>query len=143
MLLPIFLLPLIAAVVMTALGYVWFGPIFGRFYGSAMGVTPEMMASGKKSMIPKMILDFVMSFIMFLGFLMILNIAQAGTYSSAILFGSLFWVFIIMPNKASSIIWGNRGTKDSWVLFGISAGYSLVSFVLTAILFIALVPVFI
>ena len=141
--LPIFLLPLIAAVVMTALGYLWFGPIFGRFYNSAMGVSPEMAGSSKKSMMPKMVLDFVMSFIMFLGFLMILNIAQAGTYSSAILFGALFWVFIIMPNKASSAIWSNKTTKDSWVLFGITASYSLVSFVVSALLFIALVPIFV
>lgn len=139
----IFVLPLIAAIVVTILGVVWFGPLFGKSYMRVNGLSPEMALANKKSMMPKMLLDFVMSFVMFFGFLMILNIAQAGTYSAALIFGSLFWVFMIMPNKASSVIWSNKNTKDSWVLFGITASYSLVSFVVSALLFIALVPVFI
>ena len=136
-------MPLVAALVASVLGFVWFGPLFGKHYMRVMGITPEMAESGKKSMMPKMLLDFVMSFIMFFGLLMILNIAQAGTYSAAFIFTLLFWAFIMLPTKASGVIWSNKNTKDSWVMFGLTAGYSLVSYLVSALLFIALIPLFI
>lgn len=146
MMLGLFLLPLIGAVVVTVLGAVWFGPIFGKQYRMIMGVTPEMMAmdpmGNKKSMIINMIIELVMNFIMFFGFFIIMDMASAGTYSAALIFGLLFWLFIIMPNKVSGIIWGGKSRKNSWALFGIGASYSLISFLLVAALFVALVPLF-
>ncbi len=139
----IFILPLIAAVVATILGMIWFGPLFGNHYMRVMGINPEMALANKKSMMPKMLLDFVLSFVMFLGLLMILNIAQAGSYGAALIFTLLFWGFIMLPTKASSVIWSNKTTKDAWVLFGLTAGYSLITFVVSAVLFIALVPLFV
>lgn len=146
MMLGFFLLPLIGAMVVTVLGAVWYGPIFGKQYQMIMGVTPEMMAvdpmANKKNMRINMVIELVMNFIMFFGFFIIMDMASAGTYSAALIFGSLFWLFIIMPNKASGAIWSGKGRKNTWTLFGIGAGYSLVSFLLVAVLFIALVPLF-
>ncbi|OGI76541.1 hypothetical protein A3C57_00475 [Candidatus Nomurabacteria bacterium RIFCSPHIGHO2_02_FULL_33_12] len=148
MMIGILLLPLAAAVLVTILGYVWYGPIFGKHFMRSMGIntSPEMMEANKqankKDMIIRVVLDFVSSFIMFFGFLTIMNLAFASTYSAALIFGIIFWFFIIMPNKASGAIWSGRARRDSWTLFGINAGYSLVSFALVAPLFILLLRFF-
>jgi len=139
----IFLLPLVGAVIVTVIGTLWYGPIFGKAYMRAMGVNPEMAPANKKGMIGKVVLDFVMTFILLFGFLNVMNFAYAGTYSAAFIFALLFWFFIVMPMKASSAIWSGRDNKSSWTLFGLGAGYSLVSFAIAGPLFIWLIGFFV
>ncbi len=142
--LAIFILPLIGAVLVTVFGALWYGPLFGKAYMNAMGVTPPAdMQSAKKGMMVGMILEFLMNFIMFFGFLTLMNLAFAGTYSAALVFALLFWFFVIMPQKGSNAIWTGKSTKSNWVLFGLGAGYSLISFVIVAPLFIWLIKFFI
>jgi len=141
--LAIFILPLVGAILVTALGAFWYGSLFGKTYRSAMGITmPVDMAAAKKDMIIRTVLDFVSSFVMFFGFLTILNLSYAGTYKAALVIGALFWFFFVMTQKASGAIWSGRSKRESWVLFGLNAGYSLVSFLLVGPLFIFLIGFF-
>jgi glycerol uptake facilitator-like aquaporin len=142
--LAIFILPLVGAILVTVLGAIWYGPLFGKQYMSAMGMTmPVDMAAAKKDMMIRMAIDFVMSFVMFFGFLTILNLSYAGTYKAALVIGALFWFFFVMTQKASGAIWSGRDRKNSWMLFGLNAGYSLVSFLLVGPLFIFLIRFFV
>lgn len=142
--LAIFVLPLIGAAVVTVLGSIWYGPLFSKAYMQAMGITgPVNMDSARKDMMIRMVIDFLMTFVMLFGFLTLMNLAFAGTYTAALVFASLFWVFIVMPQKASNAIWSGRGKRDSWVLFFLGAGYSLLSFLIVAPLFIWLIKFFI
>lgn len=142
--LAIFVLPLIGAVLMVVLSSIWYGPLFSKAYMSAMGINPALVGeSNKKGMIVNTLLEFLMSYIMLFGFLTLMNIAYAGTFSAAVTFGALFWFFIVMPQKASGAIWSGRDSKSSWTLFGLGAGISLISFVLIAPVFIWLIKFFI
>jgi hypothetical protein len=107
----------------------------------AMGVDPMTVPTEdmKKSMMISVALELIMSFILFFGFFTLLGIAGAVTYISSVIFASIFWFFMVMPLKASSAIWANRGTKSNWTLFGLSSGISLISFAVVAPLFIWLV----
>lgn len=137
----IFLLPFAAAIVATIVGMVWYGPLFGKFYMQVMGVSPELAEinkqNNKKDMMKRVGIDFVMSFILFLGFLTLMSYF-VGTALVAVKFAVVFWLFIIMPNKATSAIWSNKSNKDSWMLFGLTAGYSLVIFLIVAPMFVGL-----
>jgi len=142
--LAIFILPLIGAVVMTIIGSIWYGPLFGKVYMRVISATtPVDMQAAKKDMIIRMVIDFLMSFVMLFGFLTLMNLAYAGTYSAALIFGALFWFFVVMPQKASSAIWSGKNRSNSWALFGLTGGYSLLSFVIVAPLFIWLIKFFI
>ncbi len=146
MMLGIFILPFVGAIVATALGALWYGPLFGKQFMRAMGINPEVVAmnpqAAKKDMMIRMGLEFVTTFIMFFGFLTLMNLAYAGTYSAALIFALLFWFFILMPNKATGALWSGRNARDSWALFGMGVGYSLVSFAIIAPLFILLLSFF-
>ncbi len=140
--LAIFILPLIGAAVMTVIGFIWYGPLFGKAYMSASGITPESMGTSKKSVIVPTVIEFIMSFIMLFGFLTILNLAFAGTYSSSLAVAALFWFFFMMTQKASSVLWTPMTTKSKWTMFLLSAGYSLVSLLIVAPLFLWLIQFF-
>ncbi len=142
--LAIFVLPLIGAVLMTVIGSIWYGPLFGKAYMRAQGIDPMMVTPDqKKGMFGLIALEFVMSFIMLFGFLTLMNLAFAGTYTAAVVFASLYWFFVVMPQKASAAIWSGKGRNASWSLFGIGASQSLVSFVIIAPVFIWLIRFFI
>lgn len=142
--LAIFILPLVGAVLMTVIGFVWYGPLFGKSYMAASGMAAQSMDGGnKKSVMTATIIEFVMSFIMLFGFLTMMNLAYAGTYTAALVFAALFWFFFMMTQKASSVLWTNLSTKSKWTLFGLGAGYSLVSLVIVAPVFLWLIQFFV
>lgn len=142
--LAIFILPLVGSLIVTILGALWYGPLFGKAYNTAMGITaPVDIKTAKKDMIIRMAIDFVASFVMLFGFLTVLNLTYAGTYKAALVIAVLFWFFFVMTQKASGAIWSGRDRKSSWVLFGLNAGYSLVSFVVVGPLFIFLIGLFV
>ncbi len=141
--LAIFVLPLIGAALVTVLGSIWYGPLFSKSYMRAMGiVAPVNMDTARKDMMIRMVIDFLMTFVMLFGFLTLMNLAFAGTYSAALVFAALFWFFIVMPQKASTAIWSGRGKGDSWTIFWLGAGYSIISFLIVAPLFIWLIKFF-
>ncbi len=139
--LAIFLIPFIGAVLATGLESIWYGPLFSKTYMRAMGVDPMLAGtdSMKKSMMVSVILQLLMSFVLFFGFFTLLGIAGAVTPISAIIFSAIFWFFMVMPLKASSVIWTDKSSRSKWVLFGLGAGISLIAFIAVAPLFIWLV----
>src|SRR3989338_3101979 len=82
-----------AAVVNMAIGFLWYGPAFGKTWVKLMGFTPEKLEEmKKKGMTMSLIMMFIASLVMayvLAYFLAALNIADA--YGAVIL---AFWVWL-------------------------------------------------
>lgn len=132
----IFILPLVGAAIMTVLGFIWYGPLFGKPYMAAMGMNPENTNPDRKSIIVTTAIEFVMSYVLLFGFLILMNLTQSATYPAALTTAALFWLFFMVPQKASSVLWTPMDNRRKWIIFGLNASYSLVSIVIVAILFL-------
>lgn len=119
---------LVAAIVQMVLGFLWYGPLFGKPWMRMMGITQEQIQKAKgKSMAGSY-------FIMLIGsLLMSWILAHAVVFASAYLFfygasagiaiGFLNWLGFIAPVQVGSVLWEGK----SWKLWFLNTTYYLVS----------------
>ncbi|MBI3331672.1 DUF1761 domain-containing protein [Candidatus Peregrinibacteria bacterium] len=124
----------IAAVLNMVVGFLWFGPLFGKHWIKMMGFTSaDMEKAKKKGMAPTYVMAFVASLIMafvlahslifasdYLGVTGPMAGAQAGFWN---------WLGFIAPVTAGSVFWEEK----SWKLWALTNGHYLVSLVLMGV----------
>ena len=113
-----------SAVAMMVLGFLWYGPLFGKMWMKEMGLTKtDMEAAKKKGMVKQYVLMAVSALVMSYVFDHVL-IAFSSTNVLTALQGA-FWVWLgfIATLLLGSVLWENK----SWKLYGLNAGYYLVS----------------
>lgn len=125
---------LVAAIVTMVLGYIWFGPLFGKLWMRLNGFTMETMSAQKGKMAQ-------MYIIMFIGALVTAYVLAgvhifASTYlniggiDSGILAGFMSWLGFTAPVTVNYTL----TTQKSWKLWAVNSGYYLVSFVVMGII---------
>jgi len=134
----LFLLALIAAVLNLILGYVWHGPLFGRKWALASGMPGDKMTmddSMKKGMYVRMAINVVAGYVMaFVTFLFLFNF-NAMSFGSVLMIIGVIFVGFTLPHLVVTNLWNGRPAKDSLKLFGISAGYQVINFLIWALVF--------
>lgn len=134
----LFLLALIAAILNLILGYVWHGPLFGRKWAMALGMSQENMvmdAAMKKGMYIRMVINVVAGYVMaFVTFLFLFNF-NAMSFGSVLMIIGVIFVGFTLPHLVVTNLWNGRPTKDALKLFGISAGYQVINFLIWALIF--------
>ncbi len=134
----LFLLALIAAILNLILGYVWHGPLFGRTWAMALGMSQENMvmdAAMKKGMYIRMAINVVAGYVMaFVTFLFLFNF-NAMSFGSVLMIIGVIFVGFTLPHLVVTNLWNGRSTKDALKLFGISAGYQIINFIIWALVF--------
>ncbi len=138
----LFLLALIAAATNFILGFIWHGPLFGKTWAHALGMSQnnEMMsADAKRGMYIRMAINLVAGYVMaFVAYLFLFNF-RAGSFGDAFMILGVIFVGFILPQLTVTNLWNGRPAKDALKLFGISIGYQLVNFIIWALLFVWLV----
>ena len=116
---------LVSAVASMIVGSVWYGPLFGKKYISAMGMdkkSSEEQAMMKKGMMWNYVGQFVASLVMFY----VLAWLMGGLNQMSVTGGltTAFWVWFgfVVPLKFGDAIWGGK-----MILFWIGIGGSLVT----------------
>lgn len=124
----------IAAIIAIVLGFLWYGPFFGKQWIKLMGFSKEDIEKGKKQ-------DMMKSYaLMSLGSLVMAYVLAhttefAMTYTKTygltggIMSGVWTWVGFVAPVKMGDQLWGGK----PWKLFLIEAGYYLVSLALMGV----------
>ncbi len=119
---------LAAAVASIVLGFVWYGPLFGKPWMKLVGFTKDSMdAAKKKGMIKNYVLMSLGSLVM--AYVLAHSLVFASTYtktvgvSAGLLVGFWSWLGFVAPVKMGDQLWGGR----PWMLFVIEGGYYLVS----------------
>ncbi len=126
---------LASAVASMILGFIWFGPLFGKKWIALMGFSEaQEMEERKKSMVKTNILLFVGALVM--SFILAHALIFASTYmnvsgvSAGFAAGFWNWLGFIAPVTLSTVLF----EKKSWKLYFINNAYWLISLVVMGII---------
>lgn len=109
---------LACGVVAVVIGFVWFGPLFGKQWMKLAGVdkaTPEEMAEGMKKMPLHSFIQFVGALLM--GFVLSHHMAFAASYLGtsgyelALMSGFFVWLGFVAPVSVGMVLWEGRAWK--------------------------------
>lgn len=131
----------VAVVANFLLGFVWYTPLFGKAWAKEMGfdmTKPPPKGAMMKGMILMVIGNFLMAYV-FAHNIAVWNPVTWGQPASemspmATAFSAAFftWLGFFVPQDLSRVGWEMK----SWKLFGINAGYHLVSLFVVAVILI-------
>lgn len=126
-----YLAVILAAIISMVLGFLWYGPLFGKKWIALMGWSPEAMAVAKakgmtKSYVLMTISSLVMAYVLY--YVVAYSGAFVNTSGVSVGLSSGFWIWLgfIAPVTMGSVLWEGR----SWALWVLNAGYYLVSLLL-------------
>lgn len=119
---------IIAAVVNMVVGFLWFGPVFGKMWIAMMGWTPQQMEEAKKKGMTK---SYAIAFFgsLLMAYVLAHSLIFAGTYtqtsgiSAGLMVGVWNWLGFVVPVLFAMVLWEGK----SWKLWSLNAGYYLVS----------------
>lgn len=121
-----------AAVVAIGLGFLWFGPLFGRQWMASLGISPEKMEAMKAEAMAKgmnktyallALSTLVMSYVLAHALIFASSYLNTSGYSAGLQAGFWNWLGFVMPITLGSVLWDNK----SWTYFAITSGYYLVA----------------
>ncbi|OGG50557.1 hypothetical protein A2763_04305 [Candidatus Kaiserbacteria bacterium RIFCSPHIGHO2_01_FULL_54_36] len=123
-----YLAVLACAIASMAIGFLWYGPLFGKTWSTLMGwgeMTPEKMAELQKKARPAYAVSFVGALAM--AFVLSHSLVFASTYlntsgiSAGLQTGFWTWLGFVAPVTIGSVLWDGK----PWKLWFINAGYYL------------------
>ena len=119
---------IVSAIAMFALGWLWYGPLFGKKWMSLSNITPDMVEKAKqKSMMGSMVLMFVGSLVMAftLKHNLVFGSAYLNMYGVSAGMQAAFWNWLgfIAPVTMGKVLWEGK----SWSLWILDNAYYLVS----------------
>lgn len=118
-----FIAVLASTVAMMVLGFLWYGPIFGKLWMREVGMTKaDAEAAKKKGMTKSYVLMAVSAFVMSYVFSVVL--AQFNTTDVGMALQGAFWTWLgfIATVMLGKVLWENK----SWTLYALDSGYYLV-----------------
>ncbi len=117
------------AVAGLALGFVWYGPLFGKKW-MELSKMNEMSEEDKAKMRNGVMKLYVTQFILtaFEAFVLAHFLAGFGAVTGIL--GSLWiWAGFVLPTVATLSMWSSDMGKTAWTRFGITLGYQALLFV--------------
>jgi hypothetical protein len=116
------------------LGFVWYGPLFGKKWMQVIGAR-EMDAVKRKEMQKKAMPLYAISLVLALFQAYVLAHYIAGWTEASGVENSLWiWAAFLVPAIAGASMWNNESGKIAWTRFLLQAGYYLVLFIIFGII---------
>lgn len=115
-----------AGVIAMALGFVWYGPLFGKKWMEVIGVSETDEAHKKemqKEMMPTMVLQFLL---VMLQAYVLAHFIKIWSGASGIETAIWVWLGFVVPTLASSVMWTAEKTSSKLTRFMLQTGYHLV-----------------
>lgn len=119
-----YLAVIVAAVLQIVLGFLWYGPIFGKQWMGYMKMTPSQ--ASQQGMTTMYVWSAVMSLITAYVLSLFVDYMGAKAAGAGIATGFWAWLGFVVPVTAASVLYEKRPT-GLWIL---NAGYQLVSLAL-------------
>ena len=135
-----YLAVLVCGIVAMGLGWLWYGPLFGKQWMAIMGWTPEKMAAMQSD--PKMKATMMRSYgLMFVGALVMAWVLSratvfTGSYmqlsgvAAGLHAGFLSWLGFVAPATLGGVLWEQKPWKW-WMLLN---GYYVVALVVMGVI---------
>ncbi|MEK7569589.1 MAG: DUF1761 domain-containing protein [Patescibacteria group bacterium] len=123
---------LVAAIVNFVVGWLWYGPLFGKMWKGLMGMTDESMKAMAMKPMTAMFWGFVSSLV--LAYVLVHFVVMAGAVGIAGAFSLAFWLWLgFMATQSIGVyLWEGKPFK----LFVLCAGYQLVATFLAALVLV-------
>lgn len=124
---------LVCGLIAMALGFIWYGPLFGKKWMEIIHATPKDLEDRKKmqqSAGPLYVIQFILS--LFQAYVLA-HYIKGWTDASPIENSLWIWAAFIMPIIAQGAMWNNDSAKVSWARFLIQASYQLILFIIFAL----------
>ena len=121
-----------AAVAAMVVGFLWYGPLFGKIFMHAMGMdswSKEKQTEMKKKMIPLYILQLVASLVMFYVFCWYFSATGQIGITGGLTNAFLIWIGFVVPLKLGDAIWAGNKT-----LFWLGIGNMLVTLLVAGVI---------
>ncbi len=121
---------IVCAVLAMVLGFIWYGPLFGKVWMRIYGAD-KLDEAKRKEMQKKAGPLYLVQFV-----LVLFQIWALATYTIALvpvgvlIYSLLLWLAFIMPTIASTCMWTNDPRRVAWTKFGIQSGYQLLLFIM-------------
>jgi len=127
---------LVATVVSFFLGFIWFGPLFGKIWAKEMGYDLSVKPDKKvmaKGMIFMIIGNFLFAFVFahnIAAWLFVPGMKDMSPFSNALTAAIFTWLGFYFPGHLGATVW----ERKSWKLFTINTGFSLISLLVVALI---------
>ena len=120
---------IVSAIAMMALGFVWYGPLFGKQWIALKGWSDAEIKKGEEDMkkngwktyglqfIGALVTAYVLVHVSYLGLIYASSPLRSGIWS-----GWWMWLGFIAPVMMGSVLWDGK----PWKLFFLESGYYLV-----------------
>ncbi len=115
----------VAAVAAVVLGFLWFGPVFGKMWMGEMGTSKESMSENMKGRNMNLTYaiqalgSLVMAYVL-AHFVILLNITDT---TMALQFAFWSWLGLVAPTMLGQVLWEGK----TWKFFAITSGYYLIT----------------
>lgn len=121
---------LIAAILAQVIGYVWYGPLFGRIWTDIHGLRAE---DTKPKMVKNMPLYLTLNFLgnlaMSSALFLFLRLFSITTFAGAFPLALTFLIGFVIPMTINASIWNGKPKNLQWKHWLISTGFYLVTFI--------------
>jgi hypothetical protein len=130
-----YLAVLVAAIISMVLGFLWYGPIFGKKWIALMNFTPASMEAAKAKGMAKSYALMVLGSLL-MAYILSHNLVFGSSYLgtegvvAGLNVGFWNWLGFVVPVTMGSVLWEGK----SWKLWWLNVGYYLVSMLLMGII---------
>lgn len=119
-----YLAVLVAGIASMIVGFLWYGPLFGKTWMALSGITPEAMGGAKKkSMALTYLMSFIGSLMMSAVFAWIFSSIGEANAGAGMAGGFWLWLGFIVPVMLGKVLWEGK----PWKLYFLDTGYYLVN----------------
>lgn len=118
-----YLAVLVAAVAAHALGFLWYGPLFGKKWRQLMKVSEKDMEKAKQKGMTKVVLGSFLGTLVMAGVLAWLLDMAGVTVINGLLFSFMVWLGFFATEQMGMVFWENK----PWSLYMLQTAHSLVS----------------
>jgi hypothetical protein len=118
----------VSAVIAMALGFIWYGPLFGKQWAKEMGWTKDKIESMKKNsnMNRNYALQAVGALLLAYVFAHVIDFSEATGVVAGLQGGFWMWLGFVAPLLLGKVLWEGK----SWNLYFLDAGYYLAQLLL-------------
>jgi hypothetical protein len=120
-----------SAILMMVIGYLWYGPLFGKRWTALLGLPSDAMSNARttEAKISYLIMGLaalLMSFILAHAIIFANTYMQITGIVAGMLVGVMNWLGFVVPVSLGTVLW----ERKPWILWVINAGYYLVVLVI-------------
>ena len=125
-----YLAVLVAAIASMFVGFLWYGPLFGKTWMKLMGFSEATMKKMKMTATKAYVIAFIVALVSAYVLARFVDYIQAATMGDAIAAAFWIWLGFMTPLNLGSVLWENKPMK----LFLINVAHNLVALIIAAII---------